>query len=261
MTNDQIMPKPPLLEIRDGRKSFGHVAALRGVSLRARQGEVVAVVGDNGAGKSTLVKSLAGVHTLDSGEILVSGQPVDHADPRAARSLGISTVYQDLALVETLDIAANMFLGRPIRKWGVLANRRQMIREAAESLRNLNVRVPSVHVAVGELSGGQRQGVAIARAVREKNPIILMDEPTAALGVRETAQIGEIINSLRMQGNCVILVCHDLEFVFNFADSIHVLRLGRTQGVRATHETNREEIVSLITGAIDDDEEMGRKEK
>jgi len=240
---------PPGLQIVDGWKSFGHVAALRGATLTAHAGEVLAIVGDNGAGKSTLLKVLAGVHTLDTGAFTVGDRHVEKGDPRAMRDLGVATVFQDLAIVETLDIAANMFVGQPITTFGVFANRRAMLGEAAASLRQLGVRIPSVRVAAGELSGGQRQGVAIARAVRQNTPIILMDEPTAALGVRETAQVGRIIRDLREQGRTVIIVCHDLEFIFEVADRIQVLRLGRTQGVRRVAETSRSEIVALITGA------------
>ena len=240
---------PPALKITNAWKSFGHVSALRGVSLTVRRGEVLALVGDNGAGKSTLVKVLSGVYPVDSGDITIAGVPLERADPRLARSRGISTVFQDLAVVETLDIAANVFLGQPLRRFGVFADRKQMIAQSADILRSLKVRVPSVRVAAGELSGGQRQGVAIARAVRQDTPIILMDEPTAALGVRETAQVGEIIRSLREHGKAVILVCHDLEFIFSHADRIQVLRLGQVQGVRDVSATTRTEIVSLITGA------------
>lgn len=245
----------PALKITNAWKSFGHVSALRGVSLTVHAGEVLALVGDNGAGKSTLVKVLSGVYPVDSGDITIAGAPLERADPRAARARGISTVFQDLAVVETLDIAANVFLGQPLRRYRIFADRKKMIAQSAEILRSLKVRVPSVRVAAGELSGGQRQGVAIARAVRQDNPIILMDEPTAALGVRETAQVGEIIRSLKDQGRAVILVCHDLEFIFAHADRIQVLRLGQVQGIRDVPATTRSEIVSLITGATARDEE------
>jgi ABC-type sugar transport system ATPase subunit len=238
------------LRIEHAWKSFGHVSAVRDVSLQVQGGEVLAIVGDNGAGKSTLVKLLSGVYPLDSGELYVDGERIEKADPRRARSHGVSTVFQDLAIVETLDIAANMFLGQPLRRFGVFAARKQMLAQSAEILRDLKVRIPSVRVPAGELSGGQRQGVAIARAVRQDNPIILMDEPTAALGVRETAQVAEIIRTLKSRGKAVILVCHDLEFIFEVADRIHVLRLGATQGVRTVADTDRSEIVALITGAM-----------
>jgi simple sugar transport system ATP-binding protein/D-xylose transport system ATP-binding protein len=247
----------PTLEVSNGWKSFGHVTALRGVSLAAYAGEVLALVGDNGAGKSTLVKVLAGVHSLDSGEHRIGGRLLEKTDPRSAKSLGVSTVFQDLAIVDTLDVAANMFLGQPLRRLRVFANRGRMVDEAARSLRDLGIRVPSVRVAAGELSGGQRQGVAIGRAVRQDNPIILMDEPTAALGVRETMQVGQIISELRSRGKSVILVSHDLEFVFAVADRLLVLRLGQVQGVRKVAETDRREVVGLITGAHPADDPLG----
>jgi ABC-type sugar transport system ATPase subunit len=239
---------PPALEITNGWKSFGHVTALRGVKLKAYPGEILAILGDNGAGKSTLVKVLAGVHSLDAGELRISGETVERTSPQLARRRGVSTVFQDLAVVETLDIAANMFLGQQIRRGWVFANRRRMFAEAAESLATLGVRVQSVHAQLGELSGGQRQGVAIARAVREDSPIVLMDEPTAALGVRETAHVGEIIHGLKRGGKCVLLVSHDLEFVFKVADRLLVLRLGRVQGVRTTASTDQQEVIAMITG-------------
>jgi ABC-type sugar transport system ATPase subunit len=245
--------KPPILQISNAWKSFGHVSALRGVSISVGPGEVLAIVGDNGAGKSTLVKVIAGVYGIDSGQITVGGDSVVKSDPRLARSRGISTVFQDLAIVETLDIAANVFLGEPLRRLRLFADRKRMLAQSAEILRDLKIRVPSVRVAAGELSGGQRQGVAIARAVRQDTPIILMDEPTAALGVRETAQVAEIIRTLRSQGKAIIVVCHDLELVFEVADRIQVLRLGQVQGVRRVIDSTRAEIVSLITGAIEAD--------
>jgi ABC-type sugar transport system ATPase subunit len=244
----------PVLEVTNGWKSFGHVTALRDVKLNAYPGETLAILGDNGAGKSTLVKVLAGVHNLDAGELRINGETVDRTSPLLARRRGISTVFQDLAVIETLDIAANMFLGQQIRRGWIFANRRRMFTEAAESLAALGIRVPSVRAQLGELSGGQRQGVAIARAVREDNPIVLMDEPTAALGVRETAHVGEIIRELKRRGKCVILVSHDLEFVFKFSDRLLVLRLGRVQGVRATPSANQQEVVAMITGVAGADD-------
>ena len=248
----------PALEVTNGWKSFGHVTALRDVKLSAYPGEVLAILGDNGAGKSTLVKVLAGVHNLDAGELRISGVPVARTSPRLARQHGVSTVFQDLAVIETLDVAANMFLGQQIRRAWVFSNRRRMFAEAAESLAALGVRVPSVRAQLGELSGGQRQGVAIARAVREDNSIVLMDEPTAALGVRETAHVGEIIEELKRRGKCIILVSHDLEFVFKVSDRLLVLRLGGVQGLRNTNSTDQQEVVALITGLAGDNETKAR---
>jgi ribose transport system ATP-binding protein len=248
----------PALEVTNGWKSFGHVTALRDVQLTAYPGEVLAILGDNGAGKSTLVKVLAGVYNLDAGEFRINGQSVERTSPRVARRHGVSTVFQDLAVIETLDIAANMFLGQQIRRGWVFANRRRMFAEAAQSLASLGIRVPTVRAQLGELSGGQRQGVAIARAMREDNPIVLMDEPTAALGVRETAHVGEIIGELKRRGTCVILVSHDLEFVFKVSDRLLVLRLGHVQGLRNTVSTDQQEVVAMITGIAGDDEAKAR---
>jgi ABC-type sugar transport system ATPase subunit len=237
----------PIIELGNASKAFGHVVALEQASLAAYNGEVVAVVGDNGAGKSTMVKVLSGVYPMDSGELLVEGQSVILNSPRDAQALGISTVFQDLALVEALDIAANMYLGRTLRR-GPFVDRPAMLDGAADLLRDLRIRVPSVRTAVGALSGGQRQGVAVARAVLQRGRVIIMDEPTAALGVRETSQVEEIIGELRGRGRAVILVSHDLELVLRVADRIEVMRLGRVQGVRRRDETTREEIIGLITG-------------
>jgi len=240
--------KVPVLTLRDAWKLFGHVTALKAVNLDVYAGEVLAIVGDNGAGKSTLVKSLAGANRLDRGQLEVNQEKVDRVDPRVMRRLGLSVVFQDLALVETLDVATNMYLGQPLMRGGLFLRKRAMWNGAADTLQNLSVRLPSVRIPIGDLSGGQRQSVAIARAVLENNPILLLDEPTAALGVRETAQVGTIVTALRSQGIAVVIVSHDLEFVFEFADRIQVMRLGEVQGVRNTPETTREEIISLITG-------------
>jgi simple sugar transport system ATP-binding protein/D-xylose transport system ATP-binding protein len=239
------------LQLENAWKMFGHVIALRGVDLTARVGEVMAVVGDNGAGKSTLVKVLAGMYRLDDGRLTVNSEIVHRGDPRKSQQLGVSTVFQDLALIETLDVADNMYLGAPITRFGIFTDKKAMRDGAARTLAELKVRVPSVRIPIGELSGGQRQCVAIARAVLQDNPIIVMDEPTAALGVRETAQVGRIIEELKSRGKAVVLISHDLEFVFAHADWIQVLRLGRVQGVRKVSATNREEIVGLITGLVD----------
>lgn len=238
----------PVMEIRGAWKVFGHVVALRDVNIKIYAGKVLAVVGDNGAGKSTLVKAMSGINRLDEGSLYFRGEVVTKSDPRLFRKLGISTVFQDLALVETLDVAMNMYLDAPITKWRFFANRNAMYQSAAKILQELKVRLPSVRVAIGELSGGQRQSVAIARAVLRDNPVILLDEPTAALGVRETEEVGVILETLKKKGKALVLISHNLEFVFKHADIIQVMRLGEVQGIRKVSETNREEIVALITG-------------
>jgi ABC-type sugar transport system ATPase subunit len=242
-----------VLELRGAWKSFGHVIALKGVNFAARPGEVVAVVGDNGAGKSTLIKVLSGVYRLDRGELRVAGKDVTRSAPKVLRQLGVSTVFQDLALVETLDVATNMFLGSALTRARWFTNRAAMYQRAASTLQQLKVQVPSVRVPVGELSGGQRQSVAIARAVLHNSATVIMDEPTAALGVRETMQVGSIIEELKAQGRAVVLVSHDLEFVLRHADLLHVMRLGTTRGRLRRDATDREEVVGLITGLISTD--------
>lgn len=239
-----------LLRVEGAWKLFGHVTALKDVDLEAFRGQILAVVGDNGAGKSTLVKAITGLYRLDRGRLLVDEQPVERTDPRLMRRLGLSAVFQDLALVESLDVATNMYLGQPMLRAGFLRRKAAMREGAAETLRGLGVRLPSVRVPIGELSGGQRQSVAIARAVLADNPIMLFDEPTAALGVRETAQVGDTLEQLKARGKAIIVVSHDLEFVLRHADRIQVMRLGAVQGVRRTDQTTREEIIGLITGLV-----------
>jgi ABC-type sugar transport system ATPase subunit len=244
----------PALRLRGVKKFFGSVSALEDVDLDAYAGEVHAIVGDNGAGKSTTIKIITGIHSADEGDVLVQGERMAHKRSAAdAHEHGVSVVYQDLALVECLDIAHNMALGNLPRKFGVVLDRKRMEREAAQVLTDLKVRVGNVRTPVGLLSGGQRQVVAIARAVRMDRPIILLDEPTAALGVQETGHVGDIIDELKAAGKAVICVSHDLDFVFKHADRVTVLRLGRTVGTRLVADVSRDEVVGLITGAIPGD--------
>ena len=239
---------PPLLEARGISKSFLHVQALDDVDFRVDPGEVVALVGDNGAGKSTLMKTLCGAYQPDAGSIVFDGRPVAMRTPRDAIALGIAVVYQDLALVDHRDVASNVFLGRePTR--GAAVDKPRMVREAREVLNNLKVTIPSVQTLVGLLSGGQRQAVAIARAVHQGGRLIFMDEPTAALGVREQAKVLRLIEDLRSRGTAVVVVSHNLQHVFSTADRIVVLRGGRNAGERIKAETTPEDIVRLIVGA------------
>ena len=241
----------PALRLRGIRKYFGSVSALENVYLDAYPGEVHAIVGDNGAGKSTMIKIITGIHRADEGEVTVNGENLGAVRSAAdAQEHGIAVVYQDLALVECLDIAHNMALGNLPRRYGIVLDRRRMEREAAAVLKDLKVRVGNVRTPVGLLSGGQRQVVAIARAVRTDKPIMLLDEPTAALGVQETAHVGEIIDGLQAAGKAVIIVSHDLDFVFKHADRVTVLRLGWTVGTRQISQVGREEVVGMITGAV-----------
>ena len=237
----------PVLEAKGIAKHFGGVTALTDVDIALHKSEIVALVGDNGAGKSTLVKILSGVHPPDEGEILINGQPTRIESPQRAMHLGISTVFQDLALVNERDVAHNMFLGRePCRFW-FLVDRRRMRREARQTITALRVGLPSVRSRVGSLSGGQRQAIAVARAWQQGGRITLLDEPTAALGVREATKVMDLMVTLRAEGHGILLISHNLESVFELADRIIVLRHGRKiEDVRAA-DTSRRDIVSLLT--------------
>jgi simple sugar transport system ATP-binding protein/D-xylose transport system ATP-binding protein len=240
----------PALELRGLAKAFGRVEALKHADLRAFSGGLHAIVGDNGAGKSTMLKIMCGLYRSDSGEMRIDGEHVILQSAAKAHERGIAVLYQDLALVECLDVATNMALGNlPRHRW-LLLDRRRMERDADQVFDDLNIRVGSVKTAVGLLSGGERQIVAIARAVRMDTRIVLLDEPTAALGVRETTHIGGVLHKLRDQGKAVICISHDLEFVFHYADRITVMRLGYTVGTRELTKTTKDEIVGMITGTI-----------
>jgi ABC-type sugar transport system ATPase subunit len=242
-------PRPPALELRGITKQFGAVTALSGVDLTAYAGEILAVVGDNGAGKSTLINIISGVFQPDQGEVVVGEHPVSLRNTAEARRAGIATVFQNLALVEVLDVATNMFLGQFPRK-GWFVDRKAMDSQSRSFLDELGVTVASVKTEIGMLSGGQRQIVAIARAMRSGADIVLLDEPTAALGVRETAHAADLIRALRVRGNAVVCVSHDLSFVFEVADRVLVMRLGRVAGVRDVAATSRDEVIGLITGSL-----------
>jgi len=239
----------PVMSLRGVRKEFGAVVALEGVDLDLYAGEIVALVGDNGAGKSTLVKIIAGVHPATSGELTIDGNPVDFGGPLDARRHGIEVVYQDLALADLQPVYMNMFLGRELvsKPFGWL-DRRGMEQRAQRMLDDLDVRIPSARAAIRDLSGGQRQAVAIARASQWAHNLVLMDEPTAALGVQETARVEELVLGLRGRGLATLIVSHSLDQVFRLADRICVLRRGRQVGVRRANETDGDEIVAMITG-------------
>jgi ribose transport system ATP-binding protein len=234
----------------DISKAFGHVQALRSVSFDIERSEVLALLGDNGAGKSTLVKILSGVYQPDSGQLLKNGEPLDLNAPTDALNAGIATVYQDLAVVDTMDVARNIYLGHVPRRFGFLVDFPRMYKDARQVLRALRIELPSVQARVGELSGGQRQAVAIARALAVDASLFLMDEPTAALGVAQTEKVNELVADLKSAGKTVVIITHNLDHVFQIADRIVVLRHGLRVGVRRTAETTREEVVGLITGAV-----------
>lgn len=244
------MSATPVLALRGISKRFGAVQALTDVDLEIRSGEVVALVGDNGAGKSTLVKTISGVHPIDEGAIEWEGEPVRITRPNDAQELGVATVYQDLALCDNLDVVANLFLGSELRKASVL-DEIGMEKRAKELLDTLSIRIPSVRIPVASLSGGQRQVVAIARALIGDPKVVILDEPTAALGVEQTAQVLDLVERLRERGHGVILISHNMADVRAVADKVAVLRLGRNNGVFGMATTSHEEIISAITGATD----------
>ncbi len=245
------MADTPTLELRDVSKSFGSVQALTDVDFEVRDGEVMALVGDNGAGKSTLVKSIAGIHPFDAGEILFDGKPVTIHNPKEAAALGIEVVYQDLALCDNLDVVQNMYLGREDHDWLQRLNEAVMERKTSETLRSLSVTtLRSVRQTVATLSGGQRQSVAVARAVMWNSRIVILDEPTAALGVAQTRQVLDLVLRLAQNGLGVILISHNLNDVFEVANRITVLRLGRNVGVYERDKTSQQEIVSAITFGV-----------
>ncbi len=244
------MSATPVLALRGVSKRFGAVQALTDVELEVHAGEVVALVGDNGAGKSTLVKTIAGVHPIDEGVIEWDGAPVKVNRPHDAQDLGIATVYQDLALCDNIDVVGNLFLGRELRRRGVL-DEVEMERRSRELLQTLSIRIPSVRIPVASLSGGQRQVVAIARSLLGEPKLVILDEPTAALGVEQTAQVLDLVERLRERGHAVILISHNMADVKAVADKVAVLRLGRNNGVFEVKTTSQEEIISAITGATD----------
>ncbi len=245
----------PILEARGLVKHFGHVVALDGADFELYPGEIVAIIGDNGAGKSTLIKSLSGALQPDDGEIRLDGERVRFRSPGDARRAGIETVYQDLAVAPSLDIASNIFLGREARWRGPLGlglrllDKRRMRREAAQHFAELQIGVQSIAQPVEDLSGGQRQGVAVARAAKWARRLAIMDEPTAALGVRETRQVLDLIQRVRERGLPVIIISHDMPHVFELADRILIMRLGKRVAVVTPQTHTMPEAVAIMTGA------------
>jgi D-xylose transport system ATP-binding protein len=239
-----------LFSVKGFSKHFGAVAALEDVDFEVDGGEVVALVGDNGAGKSTLIKALSGIQPADAGEAFFEGEPVTLHSPQDATGLGIATVYQDLALSDQLDVVANLFLGRELRGRGpdLRLDETRMERRSSELLSTLSVRLPSLRRPAGALSGGQRQSTAIARSLLGEPRVVLLDEPTAALGVAQTAEVLDLIKRLRERGLGVVVISHNLADVFAVADRIVVLRLGRRVGT-FDRSASRDQVVSAITGA------------
>ena len=245
----------PLVEMRGVCKRYGGVLALDAAELALWSGEIHALVGDNAAGKSTLIKILSGAVPADAGEILFAERLVEIREPRDAKRLGVETVYQDLALADNLDVPANIFLGRELSRGGLarfLLDRRRMDTEARALLERLRIRVPSLRRPVATLSGGQRQSVAIARCMYFNARVVILDEPTASLGVAETAQVHELVRDMRRHGLAVLMISHNLNHVFGVSDRITVMKGGRTVGSRLARETTPEDILRMIlTGRAD----------
>jgi fructose transport system ATP-binding protein len=240
-------------------KRYGHVVAMEGADFELARGEILAVVGDNGAGKSTLIKALAGALVPDTGQVYLDGEPVRFSSPLDARRAGIETVYQELAVATQLDIAQNMFLGREIRKPGVLGSvlrqldKKRMRRQAAEQMHDLGIRVQSIRQAVETLSGGQRQAVAVARAAAWGRKVVILDEPTAALGIHGTHQVLDLVRRVRERGLSVVLISHSMQEVFAIADRIHIHRLGRRAAIVSPKTTVMSDVVAVMTGALPPD--------
>jgi fructose transport system ATP-binding protein len=246
----------PVLAATGLTKSYGRVEALRGTDFELLPGEVLAVIGDNGAGKSTLIKCLSGATTADAGTLLLDGQPVHFRDPQQAQNAGIETVYQTLAVTPALDIASNLYLGRELRKKGPLGSIFRLLdtagmrREAEEAVKRLGIAtLQDITQTVETLSGGQRQAVAVARAAAFGSKVVILDEPTAALGVRESGQVADLVKQLRERGLPIVLISHDMPLVFELADRIHVQRLGRRAAVITPGTHSMEDAVAIMTGA------------
>jgi len=242
-----------VLEARSISKRFGRVQAIADISLQLERGEILALVGDNGAGKSTLIKVIAGALKKDSGEIFLDGRKVELENPMHAKSLGIEVVYQDLSLINYLNVYQNLFLGRELMK-GVgplkVLDQRRMEQQAVEKLASLGVEVKSCREWVSRLSGGQRQSVAVAKAASFGKKIVILDEPTAALGVEEAHHVLQIVRELKKKGASIIIITHNMVHAFSVADRFLVIRLGSVVGVRRKSETNIDEIVKMITGGV-----------
>lgn len=238
----------PVLSISGLSKRFGAVQALKDIEFDVRPGEIVALVGDNGAGKSTLVKAIAGVYVPDEGRVSVGGRAVTIGSPAESQRLGIATVFQDLALCDNLDVVGNLFLGQELGRGGFL-DEVGMEQASWRLLRQLSARIPSVRIPVASLSGGQRQTVAIARSLLGDPKVVMLDEPTAALGVAQTAEVLNLVERLRENGHGVILISHNMSDVMAVADRVTVLRLGRNNGTFHVSQTSTQEIIAAITGA------------
>jgi len=258
MTSEQPAASPKLvLEATGLKKSYGHVVAMDGVDFELAEGEILAVVGDNGAGKSVMIRTLTGAVTPDAGQIFLDGQKVSFRSPLDARLAGIETVYQELAVAPELDVTQNLFLGREIRKPGIMGtvfrqlDKKRMRAQAMDHMHDLGIRIQSIRQKVDTLSGGQRQAVSVARAAAWGRKVVILDEPTAALGVRETNQVLELIRRVRDQGLSVVIISHSMPDVFSIADRIHIHRLGRRATIVKSGDVTMNDIVAVMTGAAD----------
>lgn len=258
MTGDQSAPSRKLvLEAAGLKKSYGHVVAMDGVDFELAENEILAVVGDNGAGKSVMIRSLTGAVVPDAGEVFLDGRRVNFKSPLDARLAGIETVYQELAVAPELDVTQNLFLGRELRKRGVLGtvfrqlDKKRMREQALNHMRDLGIRIQSIRQKVDTLSGGQRQAVSVARAAAWGRKVVILDEPTAALGVRETNQVLELIRRVRDQGLSVVIISHSMPDVFSIADRIHIHRLGRRATIVNAKDVTMNDVVAVMTGAAE----------
>lgn len=247
--NDKIRQPDLFLVLKNITKKFGNIRALKEVSLKCCLGEILVIMGDNGAGKSTLIKIISGVFTQDSGEIWINGKKQQRLNPGISLGKGISTVYQNLSLVDTRDVAYNIFLGRePVK--GLFIDKKKIYMESEKLIQSLGIKIPNLKIPVGNLSGGQRQGVAIARAIHQGGKLLIFDEPTAAMGLIESTRILKLIKRLAEEGYGVIVISHNLQQVFQIADKICVMHQGNIAGMVKTGETNMNDIVSMVTGAV-----------
>ena len=247
--NREAEARRPTLEVKNVSKFFGHVTALSDVSLELYPGTITALCGDNGAGKSTLVSVMTGLLQPDLGEIYLNGEQVKLSNPHSAQEQGIRTVFQDLAMAPQRDVAENVFAGRELRR-GIFLDRRRMVRETANLIADMKVNLPSPRTKVLDLSGGQRQAAAIVRTLLGESSVILLDEPTAALGVRESGRVLELVRRLKDADKAVCMITHNMEQVFDVCDIVAVLRLGRMRAIHNVDEITRDQIVGLLTGAV-----------
>jgi D-xylose transport system ATP-binding protein len=240
------MQPTPIIEMKEVSKHFGGIQALREVSIDLYEGEILGIVGHNGAGKSTLIKILSGAYTMDTGKIYFQGREVRIKAPRDSKALGIETIYQHLALADNLNVPANVFLGREITNRAGILDDRAMEKEAHQMLDRLKLKISSLKAKVRNLSGGQRQCIAISRAVYFNAKVLIMDEPTAALGVEETEKVHDLMKQLKKEGIAIILISHDLHDVFNLSDRIAVMKNGVMVGVKKTSELTKDDVLSMI---------------